>query len=107
MAFLEGKRIIVAKFKAKDGSSDKLKEKLAVLSRDTGAKENCIEHVLHRSASDENLFLTYESWETLEIMQQEKELPHLSSFIEENIAVMEERPEVSVWESVTGLPADI
>lgn len=71
---------IIAKFKAKEGSEERLFEECRKLVGPTLAEEGCVNYDMHRSVEDPGTVMFYENWTTRPLWDRHMESPHLRQF---------------------------
>lgn len=71
---------IVAITKAKPESVDIVKAELLKLIDPTRQEVGCIQYNLHQDNNDPSVFIFYEQWQSLELLQQHLQSAHIEGF---------------------------
>jgi quinol monooxygenase YgiN len=77
---------IIANYRAKLGSGDRVAAILAQHVALTRAEAGCIEFFASRSTDDPDVFVLYEQYVSEEALQRHRETPHFRRYIEGEIA---------------------
>jgi quinol monooxygenase YgiN len=97
----ENKVTVLAKFKAKPGMEDKVREELMALVGPTRSESGCINYDLHCSSEDKTLFMLYENWKSKQDLDDHLAKPHLKNIIGKAETLLAEPIEITLWEMIT------
>ncbi|MDD4956832.1 MAG: antibiotic biosynthesis monooxygenase [Candidatus Omnitrophica bacterium] len=100
MAFLENKVAVVTRIRAKRGMREWLEKELIKMMSPLRSKEGCINYSIHRHSTDMDLLMTYEVWESMKEMVDDKEPSHITHFTRTHGKEIEGMPETTVWDLV-------
>src|SRR5438552_23906 len=90
---------VIARFKAKEGMTERLKQELMHLVELTRSEAGCINYDLHQSPDDKALFLFHENWSSKEALDAHSESAHVKRFRKLAVELIEER-ELTFWEHI-------
>ena len=71
---------VIAKFKAKDGCTEKVRTQLRKLLEPTRKEEGCINYDLHEDNIETGIFIFYENWESNEMLEKHLSSAHIKDF---------------------------
>jgi len=100
----DAKVTVLARFKAKEGLEEKVKQEIMARVAPTRAEAGCINYDLHQSADDKRLFMLYENWVSREALDEHLKMPYLQSLIASAGELFSEPIEISLW-TMTSTPA--
>jgi len=75
------KLTIIARIESKSKEIDLVKSEVSKLIEPTRKEKGCIQYDLHQDNERLEVFVFYESWESLELWQEHMESSHLKNFI--------------------------
>jgi quinol monooxygenase YgiN len=88
---------VLAKFKAKEGLEEKVKQELMARVAPTRAETGCINYDLHQSPDDKRLFMLYENWVSKKALDEHLQMPYLQSLIGAADELFSEPIEIALW----------
>lgn len=92
---------VLAKFKAKAGKEDTLKQAIIACVAPTRAEAGCINYDLHQSSDDKGLFMLYENWVSKKVLEEHLEMPYLVELKAKAGDLCAEPIEIALWEMIT------
>ncbi|MGH3148578.1 MAG: putative quinol monooxygenase [Rubrobacter sp.] len=72
---------VVARAKAPEGMTDRLRGELEALVEPTRSEEGCINYDLHQGTEDPSVFFFYENWQSVDDLNRHLESPHVQAFL--------------------------
>lgn len=81
---------ICARVLVKDGHCDFVKEELLKLIAPTRLEEGCISYKLHQANDNKNLFIFFEHWQSVEILEKHLQSKHLKDYLKATDNLIEE-----------------
>jgi len=97
----EKKVTVLARFKAKTGMEEQVKQEIMALVAPTRSEAGCINYDLHQSADDKSLFMLYENWVSKKDLDEHLEMPYLNAFLGEADQILAEPVEIILWEMIS------
>lgn len=97
----EKKVTVLAKFTAKPGLEDDVKDELLGLVSPTRSEAGCINYDLHQSSDDPRSFMLYENWRSLNDLEDHLEKPYLRALKEKAEKILSEPIEITLWEMIS------
>jgi quinol monooxygenase YgiN len=97
----EKKVTVLARFKAKAGMEEQVKQEIMVLVAPTRSEPGCINYDLHQAADDKSLFMLYENWVSKKDLDEHLEMPYLKSFLSKADQILAEPVEIILWEMIS------
>jgi quinol monooxygenase YgiN len=98
---MEDKITVIARFKAKQGSDQPLKELLLSLIENSRSDKGCISYDLHQALDDPELFVFYETWENKELLSEHSATAHIRQFRSNVKSLLAEPPEVILLSKIS------
>lgn len=96
----EGKVLLTARFTAKKGKEDELRDRLESLVEPTRSEEGCEFYYLHQVKDQKGRFLFYECFRDQEAFDIHSNAPYLKKFFAESDQVVEGEPEITFLERI-------
>jgi quinol monooxygenase YgiN len=94
----DSKVTVLAKFKAKEGLEEKVKQEIMARVAPTRSEAGCINYDLHQSSDDKRIFMLYENWVNKKLLDEHLQMPYLQSLIAAADELFSEPIEISLWE---------
>jgi quinol monooxygenase YgiN len=91
---------VIARFRAKPGEADAVREILLSLLAPTRAEQGCLNYDLHQSATSPDEFLFHENWTTQEDLDRHLKSPHVVQAISKVLPLTAGSPEVTLWSRI-------
>lgn len=92
---------VLARFKAKDGMEDQVKQEIMALVAPTRSEAGCINYDLHQATDDKSLFMLYENWVSKKDLDEHLEMPYLRAFLGKADQILAEPVEITLWEMIS------
>ena len=92
---------VLARFKAKEGKEGALQEAIEACVAPTRAEAGCINYDLHQSSADKGLFILYENWVSIKLLEEHLEMPYLVKLKAEAGDLCAEPIDITLWEMIT------
>ncbi len=92
---------VLARFKAKAGMEDKLKQAIEACVAPTRAEAGCINYDLHVATGDKGLFVLYENWVSKQALDEHLEMPYLQELKAKAGELCAEPIDISLWEMIS------
>jgi quinol monooxygenase YgiN len=92
---------VVARFKAKQGMEETVKQEIMALVEPTRSEAGCINYDLHQSNEDKSVFMLYENWASQKDLDEHLDLPHLKELLGKADQILAEPPEITLWEMIS------
>ncbi|MBL7173957.1 MAG: antibiotic biosynthesis monooxygenase [Desulfobacteraceae bacterium] len=92
---------VLARFKAKAGMEEQVKQEIMVLVAPTRSEAGCINYDLHQASDDKSLFMLYENWVSKKDLDEHLEMPYLKAFLGKADQILAEPVEITLWEMVS------
>ncbi len=73
--------VVCAKVLAKTGRLELVKEELLKLIAPTRAEKGCISYELHQDNDNENIFIFFEHWESMEALDTHLATQHIADYL--------------------------
>ena len=97
----EKKVTVLARFKAKAGKEEALKQAIMACVAPTRAEAGCINYDLHVSSDDKGVFMLYENWVSKKLLEEHLEMPYLVKLKEQAGELCAEPLDISLWEMIS------
>jgi quinol monooxygenase YgiN len=97
----DNKVTVVARFKAKQGMEETVRQEIMALVEPTRSEAGCINYDLHQSADDKSVFMLYENWVSKKDLDKHLEIPHLKELIGKADQILAEPLEITLWEMIS------
>ena len=91
---------VLAKFEAKPGKEQTLKEMLTSLVAPTLQEEGCINYDLHQCLDNPAVFMFYENWASKELLEQHLASAHIQAWRDVMDDLLGKPYDVTFWEVV-------
>ncbi|MDD2318636.1 MAG: putative quinol monooxygenase [Geobacteraceae bacterium] len=92
---------VLAKFKAKEGMEEKVRQEIMVCVEPTRAEAGCINYDLHQSADDKRVFMLYENWVSKKLLDEHLQMPYLKKLAAVAAEICSEPLEITLWEMIS------
>lgn len=92
---------VLAKFKAKAGKEEALKQAILACVAPTRAEAGCINYDLHVSSEDKGLFMLYENWVSKKALDEHLATPYLVDLKAKADDLCAEPLDIALWEMIT------
>jgi quinol monooxygenase YgiN len=92
---------VLARFKAKKGKEEELKQAIMACVAPTRAEAGCINYDLHQLADDKGDLILYENWVSKKILEEHLEMPYLVKLKAQAGELCSEPIEITLWEMIT------
>jgi quinol monooxygenase YgiN len=92
---------VLARFKAKKGKEEELKQAIMACVAPTRAEAGCINYDLHQLADDKGDLILYENWVSKKILEEHLEMPYLVKLKAQAGELCAEPIEITLWEMIT------
>lgn len=92
---------VVAKFKAKTGMENRLREEIMALVAPTRAETGCLNYDLHQSLENKGDFVLYENWVSQEALDNHLKTPNLTAFLEKVPGILAAPVDISLWQMIS------
>jgi quinol monooxygenase YgiN len=92
---------VLARFKAKKGKEDQLREAIMACVAPTRAEAGCINYDLHQLADDKGDLILYENWVSKKILEEHLEMPYLVKLKAQAEELCSEPIEITLWEMIS------
>jgi quinol monooxygenase YgiN len=92
---------VLARFKAKTGMEEQLKQAIMACVEPTRAEAGCINYDLHYLSGDKGALLLYENWRSKEDLEEHLEMPYLRELKAKADELCSEPLEIALWEMVS------
>ena len=92
---------VLARFKAKEGKEGALQEAIEACVAPTRAEAGCINYDLHQSSDDKSVFILYENWVSLKLLEEHLEMPYLVKLKAQADDLCAEPIGITLWEMIT------
>ena len=99
---MQGKITVQARFRARAGMEEALKELLLALIEPSRSDEGCLNYDLHQAIDDPAVFVFYENWQSREHLDRHSATPHLNLFRSKAKALLAEAPELTLLNMISG-----
>ncbi|WP_027715993.1 putative quinol monooxygenase [Desulfuromonas sp. TF] len=97
----ERKVTVLARFKAKEGMEEQLKQAIMACVAPTRAEAGCINYDLHQLADDKGKLVLYENWRSKKDLEVHLEMPYLKELKAKAGELCSEPIEITLWEMVS------
>jgi quinol monooxygenase YgiN len=97
----EAKVTVLAKFKAREGLEEKVKQEIMARVAPTRSEAGCINYDLHQSSEDKRIFMLYENWVSKKLLDEHLQMPYLQSLLAAADELFSEPIELSLWEMIS------
>ena len=92
---------VVARFKAKQGMEETVRQEIMALVEPTRSEPGCINYDLHQSVDDKSVFMLYENWVSKKDLDEHLEMPYLKDLKAKADQILAEPLEVALWEMIS------
>ena len=92
---------VLARFKAKKGKEEELKQAIMACVAPTRAEAGCINYDLHNLAGNEGELILYENWVSKKVLDEHLEMPYLVELKAKAGELCAEPIEITLWEMIT------
>ena len=92
---------VLARFKAKKGKEEELKQAIMACVAPTRAEAGCINYDLHQLSDDNGDLILYENWVSKKILEEHLEMPYLVKLKAQAGELCAEPIEITLWEMIT------
>jgi quinol monooxygenase YgiN len=92
---------VLARFKAKKGKEEELRQAIMACVAPTRAEAGCINYDLHQLADDKGDLILYENWVSKKILEEHLEMPYLVKLKAQAGELCSEPIEITLWEMIT------
>lgn len=97
-----GKKVtVLARFRARKGMEDQLKQAIMACVAPTRAEAGCINYDLHQRADNPGELILYENWVSKQALDEHLEMPYLKELKAKADDLCAEPLEISLWEMVS------
>jgi quinol monooxygenase YgiN len=97
----EKKVTVLARFKAKAGKEDALKQAITACVAPTRTEAGCINYDLHQSSDDSSSFMLYENWVSKKALDEHLEMPYLQELKAKAGDLCAEPIDIALWEMIS------
>jgi quinol monooxygenase YgiN len=97
----EKKVTVLARFKAKKGMEDKLRDAIMACVAPTRAEAGCINYDLHQMTDDRGDLILYENWRSKQDLDEHLETPYLQELKAKAGELCSEPIEITLWEMIS------
>jgi len=97
----ERKVTVLARFKAKEGMEEQLKQAIMACVAPTRAEAGCINYDLHQLVDDKGKLVLYENWRSKEDLDVHLEMPYLRELKVKAGELCSEPIEITLWKMVS------
>ncbi|MEW6139475.1 MAG: putative quinol monooxygenase [Thermodesulfobacteriota bacterium] len=92
---------VLARFRAKPGMEDRVREAVMALVGPTRQEAGCINYDLHRSLDDRATLFLYENWVSKEDLDEHLQMPYLKDFLGKADELLAEPVNITLWEMIS------
>jgi quinol monooxygenase YgiN len=92
---------VLARFKAKEGKEEALRQAIMDCVAPTRAEAGCINYDLHQSSDNKGLFMLYENWVSKKALDEHLETPYLVELKAKAGELCAEPIDIALWEMIT------
>jgi quinol monooxygenase YgiN len=92
---------VIARFKAKPGMEETVRQEVMNLVAPTRSEAGCINYDLHQSSDDPSLLMLYENWVSKEALDEHLAMPHLEAFKAKADEILAEPLDITLWEMIS------
>ena len=92
---------VLARFKAKKGLEEQLKQAIMSCVAPTRAEAGCINYDLHQLADDKGVLMLYENWVSKKLLDEHLEMPYLRELKAKSSDLCSEPIEITLWEMIS------
>ena len=92
---------VLARFKAKAGREEQLKQAILACVAPTRAEAGCINYDLHQHEGDKGDLILYENWRSKEDLDVHLEMPYLQELKAKAGELCSQPIEITLWEMVS------
>lgn len=92
---------VLAKIKAKDTTTETVKQQALAMVAPTRTEAGCISYDLHQSTEDESLFMFYENWTSKKALDEHIQTPYLQAFIAKAEEILDGPLDISIWKKLS------
>ena len=91
---------VVARFRAKEGKEEMVRQELTALIAPTRSEPGCVMYSLHQCTDNRSLFMVYESWASKNDLDDHLKKPYLKAFLKKTNELLAEPVEITLWEQI-------
>jgi quinol monooxygenase YgiN len=92
---------VLARFRAKPGMEDRVREAVMALVGPTRQEAGCINYDLHRSLDDSATLFLYENWFSKGDLDEHLQMPYLKDFLGKADELLAEPVNITLWEMIS------
>ena len=92
---------VLARFKAKDGMEEKIKQEIMACVAPTRAEAGCINYDLHQSTDDKRIFILYENWTSKQVLDEHLAMPYLKALAAAAEELCSEPLDITIWKMIS------
>lgn len=92
---------VLARFKARKGKEEELKQAIMACVTPTRAEAGCINYDLHHLGDDRGDLILYENWRSRKDLDEHLEMPYLTKLKAQADELCASPIEISLWEMIT------
>ena len=97
----DNKVTVLARFRAKAGMEEQLKQAIMACVAPTRAEAGCINYDLHQRVEDKGDLILYENWRSKKDLDVHLEMPYLQELKAKAEQLCSQPIEISLWEMVS------
>jgi len=97
----EQKVTVLARFRAKPGLEQRVRQEILSLVAPTRAEAGCFNYDLHQSSEDPAQFVLYENWRSKKDLDEHLAMPYLAAFLAKADQILAEPVEITLWQMVS------
>lgn len=98
---MDKKVTVLARFRARKGMEEQLKQAIMACVAPTRAEAGCINYDLHQRADNPGELILYENWVSKQALDEHLEMPYLKELKAKADDLCAEPLEISLWEMVS------
>jgi quinol monooxygenase YgiN len=83
--------VVLARIKARQDSTETVKNELLKMVEPTRSEAGCIKYQLHQDKADPSIFIFYEIWENAAFLEKHKDSEHYRHYAATVFGLIEER----------------
>ena len=92
---------VLARFRAREGKEEELKQAIMACVAPTRAEAGCINYDLHQLAGDKGDLILYENWRSKKDLEVHLEMPYLEKLKAQADELCSSPIEITLWEMIT------
>ena len=97
----DGKVTVLARFKARKGKEEELKQAIMACVAPTRAEAGCINYDLHKLPDDHGDLILYENWRSMKDLDEHLEMPYLVKLKAQADELCASPIEITLWEMIS------